>query len=280
MWVSDRSSHRKASFLGLFVETHRRNGPLSTREAAEIVSRQVIPSLRHNPEVAAAELAKMVLGDQPLNQTLQRVVELTKQVVPDVADVSVTMLEREKPRTLVFTGRKALELDRRQCEAGFGPGLDAATMGQTVTISTSGDNPYRKFSRTARRYGITHIVAIPLPVPHRVLGALNLYLPRHQPPSEELVSMAETFATYAAAGVANAVLHQAAIDLSQQLKAALASRSVIEQAKGILMGRNRCSSDAAITQLARAAQHQHLTIWDTAAAIVAEVDADAPPTPK
>lgn len=216
----------------------------------------------------------MMLGDWSLNQTLQRVVDLAKQVIPRVRDVSVTVLRGQHSRTVVFTGRSGLLLDERQYQSGFGPCMDAAATGKTVTISTKGNNPYMEFSRIALKARITHVVSTPLELPDRVLGAMNLYVVRDQPLHDDLVTLAEMFAGYATAGIANAVLHQNVVDLSRQLQAALASRSVMEQAKGILMAQHRCSSDAAFTKLVQAAQQQHLKVRDAAAAIVAELEVD------
>lgn len=54
----------------------------------------------------------------------------------------------------------------------------------------------------------------------------------------------------------------------EQLKLALASRATIEQAKGILMGAERCSADTAFEILKRASQRENVKLRDIAARIV------------
>jgi hypothetical protein len=57
-----------------------------------------------DPHVAFAELSKIMLGAEPLNLTLERIAELARATMPDVDEVSMTLLEGGKARTAVFTG--------------------------------------------------------------------------------------------------------------------------------------------------------------------------------
>src|SRR5215211_3699557 len=85
-----------------------------------------------DPHVAFAELSKIMLGAEPLNLTLERIAELARATMPDVDEVSMTLLEGGKAKTAVFTGPLAVQLDERQYDTGFGPCLDAAVSGQTI----------------------------------------------------------------------------------------------------------------------------------------------------
>src|SRR5215210_5793722 len=101
---------------------------------------------------ALAELALITVDTGPPEQSLRRVAELAKQSLGGVEDVSLTMIEDGRPRTVVFTGPLAVDLDERQYELGFGPCVDAARTGQTIIIDTKDDDsPYREFARVALR---------------------------------------------------------------------------------------------------------------------------------
>ncbi|HEX8507986.1 MAG TPA: ANTAR domain-containing protein, partial [Propionibacteriaceae bacterium] len=118
-----------------------------------------------------------------------------------------------------------------------------------------------------------HVIAAPVHIAEgQARGALNLYVFREEPLDEALITTAEVFARHIAADVSDAILHRSVVDLSSQLRSALTSRSVIEQAKGIVMGRDHCSSAAAFTKLVQTAQQRHLKLWSAAAAMVAEVE--------
>ena len=71
-----------------------------------------------DPLAAFAELAQIVVGADPPEQTLRRIAELAKQTMPGVEEVSLTVIEDGRPRSVVFTGRLAVDLDERQYDAG------------------------------------------------------------------------------------------------------------------------------------------------------------------
>ena len=93
-----------------------------------------------DPRTAFAELGRIMLGAQDLNQTLQRIADLARKTIPEIDEVSVTLVDGGQPKTVVFTGQLAVHLDERQYETANGPCLDAAVSGETIVIDTSDDN--------------------------------------------------------------------------------------------------------------------------------------------
>ena len=222
-----------------------------------------------DPQRALRELAQIQLGDQPLTATLQRIAELTQQAVPGVHDASVTLMEGDKVKTVVFTGPLAVDLDERQYEVGFGPCLDAATTGQTVVVGVEDDDsPYPQFIEVARRAGIHHTVSVGLPLPQRSVGGLNIYGTNREPFAPDARDLFETFATYAAVAVANAARYNSTADLARQMQVAVRSRAVIYQAKGIVMAEGHCSADEAFAVLVRRSQEHNVKLRDVAQGIV------------
>ena len=230
------------------------------------------------PLGAFAELSKIMLGEVSLNETLGRIATLACQTIPQIDDVSVTMIDGDKAKTVVFTGQLAADLDERQYENGFGPCLDAAITGQTIVVDLDADNPYRDFSNAGRRAGITHTVSVGLPVPQRTVGALNMYASTSDPPAEQTISLAQAFASYAGVAVANAALYNHTAELADQMRAALQSRSVIEQAKGILMERLCCDADDAFSHLCTLSQRSNRKLRDIAQRLVEDTHINQPGT--
>jgi GAF domain-containing protein len=229
------------------------------------------------PLAAFAELSKIMLGDGSLNETLGRIAALARETVPDTDEVSVTLVDHDKAKTVVFTGQLAMHLDERQYENGRGPCLDAALTGETVVVDVFADDSlYPDFAYSARRAGVTHSVSVGLPVPQRVVGALNLYASTSQPLAEEIISLAQAFASYAGVAVANAALYSHTAELANQMRAAMESRAVIEQAKGILMARHCYSADDAFKNLSRLSQNSHRKLRDIAQSIVDGTRSDQP----
>lgn len=220
-------------------------------------------------EAAFAELREHLLDDRDLIATLDQVVHLTRRVVPEATEVSVTLVEGDRARTAAFTGSIAVLLDERQYETGFGPCLSAAISGQTIrTNEDDTDTPYPEFLRAAQRAGIRHTLSVALPVPGRVVGALNLYSAGTEVFSEHAEHTVGTLAGYAAVFIANAALYADAVDLAHQLQIAMASRAVIEQAKGVVMAQKGGSPDEAFTALARLSQTRNVKLRDLAQDVV------------
>jgi GAF domain-containing protein len=214
-------------------------------------------------------LSKMMLGEQTLDETLAAIAAVARDAVPGIDDVSVTMMDGDEARTVVFTGPLASQLDERQYAAGFGPCMDAARTGQTILMETDGDDlAYPDFSRSARRSGVTQVLSVGLPVPRRILGALNLYAASGHRLAGPEVEVAETLAAFAAVAVANATHVDSVANLDGRLQAALESRNVIEQAKGVLMATHRYSAAGAFAALLGDAHEHHRTLRDTAQSTV------------
>ena len=78
------------------------------------------------------------------------------------------------------------------------------------------------------------------------------------------------FAAHAAIVLANSQAYWDAHQLSEDLLQAMKSRATIEQAKGILMGAQRCSADEAFQILVRASQRENRKLREIADEIVAK----------
>ena len=221
------------------------------------------------PREAFAELAMIMLGSEPLSAVLQQVAGLATRTVPSIDQASVTVVQGGRPSTVAFTGSLAVELDERQYQAGFGPCLDASLSGQTILVNSSDDpSPYPLFTQACRRAGVGQVLSTGMPTTHRLVGALNLYSYGEQPVDNASIELAETFAGCAAVAAANAALLHSTTEHVNQLQAAIASRAVIEQAKGLIMGQQHCTPQEAFDVLIRASQQQNRKLRDVAAALI------------
>jgi AmiR/NasT family two-component response regulator len=96
------------------------------------------------------------------------------------------------------------------------------------------------------------------------MGALNLYASTPEPLADRAIERAQVFANYAGVAVANAALDNHTAELADQMRAAMQSRSVIEQAKGILMERLGCDADNAFSYLSKLCQRSDRKLRDIA----------------
>ncbi|MHA7279261.1 ANTAR domain-containing protein [Arthrobacter sp. MDT2-2] len=83
------------------------------------------------------------------------------------------------------------------------------------------------------------------------------------------------FVEYAATAMAHSSLYHSARREVEQLQEALVSRGVIDQAKGILMGRYRCSSEEAFGRLKQMSNDSNVRLRDVATALNYQASAPA-----
>lgn len=179
-------------------------------------------------------LSQFFVNEGTLGDTLVRVSELACQVL--AADFAgITMLVNGKPTTGVFTDPEAPEIDEAQYSTGQGPGLDAFRFQPVNRIdSTVEDERWPDFARRAFEHGILSTLSVPVIARGESLGALNLYSRVTASFDDQSVVRVETFAAQAAIVLANAQVFWDARQLSENPQQAMASRSTIDYAVGIV----------------------------------------------
>ena len=215
-------------------------------------------------------MSRFFVGDATLGDTLQRVSELACAAVPSADMVGITMLVEGRARTAVFTNDDAPQIDAAQYETGIGPCLDAFSHRQVYRIDhMEKDQQWLPFSEAAAAHGIQSSLSLPLLARHEGVGALNVYSRTSAAFSDDDVNVGLQFATQAAIVLANSQAYWDAHQLGQDMAEAMKSRATIEQAKGILMGAQRCGPDEAFQMLVRASQRENRKLREMAAEIVA-----------
>jgi len=222
-----------------------------------------------DPMLAVAELGRINLAEGDLGQIFGRVAELAKQSIPGAEEVSVTLIQADKATTAAFTGDLALHLDERQYEQGHGPCLAAAAGGETVHITDmTAEDRWPDYTPEAVREGARSSLSIGIPVQQAATGALNIYSTHPDAFGDDALELGATFASYAAVALSNAHLFSSTAALAVQMKEAMASRAVIEQAKGILIAQRGCSTEEAFDILVRASRNGNRKLRDICQALV------------
>jgi len=216
-----------------------------------------------------AELSRFFVGDNTVEETLGRVMDLTVDAVAPADMVALTMLVEGRERTAVYTDELAPEIDQTQYDTGRGPCLAAFTETRVTEIhSTLEPGEWPEFRTVGAEHGILSTLSLPLVVDKTAMGAMNLYSRRERAFGEGDRADAELFAAQAAIVLANAQAYWDAHLLSTGLAEAMRSRAVIEQAKGILMAAEGVDEDDAFDMLTRASQRENIKLRDIARRIV------------
>jgi GAF domain-containing protein len=211
------------------------------------------------------ELGRISFAEHSLQSLVQHVTDVAARVIPGEPVTSVTILTEDRPRTVAASGRLATDLDSTQYRLDSGPCLVAARTGRLAEVpDTAADARWPEFSRHAADLGCTRILSVPLPVQELVSGGLNVYLRGARREDESAAALANRFATYAVVPVSNMYLYASAVERADHLEAALDSRAVIDQAKGILMERFKLTADQAFQALARVSMESNTKVREVA----------------
>ena len=163
---------------------------------------------------------------------------------------------------------RLLELFELQAEEG--PCLDAYRTGEPVEQQNleAGAGLWPSFAAAALQAGFQSALALPLRLRKVTLGALNLLGTSREPMAAADLIVARAFADLAALSIAQ---HRASVDaqrLNEQLSAALTSRIVIEQAKGVISERAGIDLTEAFSRLRGFARSSNSRLTDVARAAV------------
>ncbi len=211
-----------------------------------------------NAAEALLHLGRLSLRELSMESLLQTIADLVAGALPGDLETSVTLLVKDAPSTVAFTGQLALNLDETQYERGHGPCLHAARTGQAIEIAdTRTDDRWPDYARQAAERGNRSSLSVPLVIDEdeRIFGALNLYSGKPEAFDEDARSAAMAFGPYAAVAAGNVYAYQTARGRADNLQAALDTRAAIEQAKGILMERYKMTPDHAFRLLAVASMN-------------------------
>ena len=218
------------------------------------------------------ELSGSLDGVDDLTPYLERLVQAVNSNIDGCDSVGVTVVMEDRPRTAAYTTAATLEIDAVQYAVGDGPCLDAFRNGRENLVDFSGaEERWPAFMRGCDPGEVQSLLALPLVSADRCYGALNLYgNARHAFDHTEL-RLARMAAARAADALASVVTLAGARTVAGQMEQAMASRAVIEQAKGILMARHGIDEVVAFQLLRRQSQEQNLKLRVLASQLVAEV---------
>jgi GAF domain-containing protein len=218
-----------------------------------------------------AAVCRFFVGDSTFEETLQRVTDLSVDAIDGADLAGLTMISEGRKRTAVYTDELAPEIDRSQYETDDGPCIEAFETGQVQTIESTLENGrWPEFREGAAKHGIHSALSIPMMVDRKTVGAMNLFSRREHAFTEQDHEFGLLFASQAAIVLANTQAYWDAHQLTLRLSEAMSSRSVIEQAKGMLMAAQGCDEDEAFELLVHASQRENVKVRDLAQRIVDE----------
>lgn len=214
-------------------------------------------------------LAKVVLGGRALTQVLTEITAIARREMPGSQASSITLIRGEKPFTAAFDGQMAMDADELQYQRGYGPCVDAGRAGQVFLVKDMrSEQRWPDYARHAADQGVLSSLSVPLPFQGVTIGALNNYAATPGAFGAADVAVGQEVAAWVALAVGNADMMARTVDDLAGMRAAMASRAVIEQAKGILIERHKLTEDQAFTELTSASQNTNIKLREVADELV------------
>ena len=237
------------------------------------------------PEALAAlttDIGGVLESMEEVSEYLERVVHAVRRHVDGCDEVGVTILSADRPHTAAYTTVQTLEIDAVQYALDEGPCLDAARHRREDRVDDVlvSDARWPHFAQECREEGLRSLFALPLLSGEECVGAINLYgwAPR------AFADFDASLVRVAASRCADAVVAVSALDgvrrLAGQLEQAMASRAVIEQAKGVIMAMRGVPEHEAFEVLRKSSQDRNVKVRVLAQQIVSGVVVKEHPAPQ
>jgi transcriptional regulator with GAF, ATPase, and Fis domain len=220
--------------------------------------------VRRVDDVTAAleQLSDVLDQEEELHVVLHRLCHQVVTAIPGADLASVAVVDEDGPRTVSATSDQAIDIDQAQYEAGTGPALDSARTGKVVRVVVADEAATRwpQFVDAARTASVGSYLSAPLFIDKEFSGSLNLYGVDDHGFSELDAALLELYTTAAEAALRHAERHRSARATTEQLRTALSSRAVIDQAKGIIMAARHITADEAFALLVKRSQQENIKV--------------------
>ncbi|MGW1726706.1 GAF and ANTAR domain-containing protein [Streptomyces sp. NPDC002306] len=214
-----------------------------------------------------ASMARDLLAQDSVNATLERITASATELVEGCDAAGILVLHGKQVESLAPTHQLVVDSDRLQEQVEEGPCFDAARTSRGERVFRIADltgehQRWPAYAPQARALGVGSMMGFLLFTDDEDLGALNLY--SHEPgaftDASELAGW--LLASHAAVAFSSARTHA-------QMEEAVATRHVIGEAMGILMGSRHLTEEQAFDVLRRYSQQTNTKLREVARRICA-----------
>lgn len=226
---------------------------------------------------AYVELQRVLIQSADTTKLLDRIAVLAAAVTSPPSSCGITFRREGDVSTVAFSSPLAKRADEIQYAHGNGPCLHSMRSGEIVHIADMDkDERWADYRLDAIAQGVRSSLSVPLLVDEERVGALNIYTDTCHDFSVKDIDNASAFASQASASLTLAIRRTDQLALEEQLRNALSSRAVIDQALGIIMAQQRCNSTEAFAVLRKASQDRNVKVADIATELITTVTGHAP----
>jgi hypothetical protein len=216
--------------------------------------------------VGAASLLATAASSEP--SSLRRLAGLAVQQVNGCSAATVALWREGEPAVVTSSHPELGGLIWVQLHAGAGPILDALTSGDPVSCDdTLANEQWPEYAAAALSLGVRSSITLPYRgAPDSFTLSLFAARPGVMDPAQ--IPLAELLVAFGGAALAAVSDYDEAQRTAVQLRDAADSRSLVDQAKGILMHALGCSADEALDRMRQVSQRNNMRTTEVAATII------------
>ena len=225
----------------------------------------------HDVHEALVKLGKLRFGEMGVEDAMREIVHTT-HVMFDVDGAGLMLADADQRLCAVAASDdRFAHLEELQIQHQEGPCIEAFDVKELVSAPDLADeHRWPLFSRAAVARKVRAVLASPLPYNQDAVGVVAVLSEQRRPWSAEGELALLAFTDLAALLIASMLQGEQQSEMSVQLQGALNSRQVIEQAKGVLVGRQGISPRAAYEQLRARARAERRKLATVCAEVVAQ----------
>ncbi len=225
----------------------------------------------HDLRQALKGLDSLRYGVGDLEEAMRRIVSTTHDLF-SVDGAALMLIDGELALRNAATSDERMEqLESLQIEHGSGPCITAFQEKELVSCEDLVDEErWGDFATEAVAAGMRAVLVSPIPYASDAVGVVAVFSakPHAWTPEGELALM--SFTDLAALAIATTMQSEERGEVASQLQRALDARVVVEQAKGVLMGREGLDPRQAFGKLRAQARTSRRRLADVAADVVRE----------
>ncbi|AYL40166.1 antitermination regulator (plasmid) [Streptomyces fungicidicus] len=213
-----------------------------------------------------ASMARDLLAEHTLDSTLRQISSSAVELVDGCDASGILVLRGDRVSSLAPTEQLVTDSDRLQEQLKEGPCFDAARPDRAERVFripdfTEDPGRWTSFVPRCRELGVGSMMGFLLYTREEELGALNMYSRKPGMFTEDSETAGWLLASHAAVAFSTA-------KTDAQLQEAIATRHLIGEAMGILMGRHQVTEDHAFDILRTRSQRTNTKLRDVARRVV------------
>lgn len=216
------------------------------------------------------ELADTLVAEFDVIELLHTLASRSVELL-DVSAAGIMMSDQRGGLTVMASSaEEARLLELYELQNNEGPCLDCVRSGEPVVPAdlAAMRTAWPEFTRRLQEFGFSTAQAIPLRLRSETIGALNLFRTSSTPMTQADLALGQALADVATIGLIQERAIAASQLLAEQLQAALNSRILLEQAKGVLAERTGLPMDQAFQLMRSHARNQGRRLGDIATEII------------